>query len=161
MSENEEHWRKELEDYKSELARDTEALSVKNMGEDGFIFENNLCAPLTFFVQTMSGEKEPKPFYKHLGIQANSSVFLSKDDLIYLRREQAQQHFGQSLKLISEDMLRIMVQLNDWKFAPDIPIELGGCHSFIVQHKSPKSKKKHRDYSFPVLCRVTSNVASH
>jgi hypothetical protein len=158
LKENEEHWRRELEEYKSELARDTEELSMKNINTEGFIFENNLYVPIIFYVQTMSGEKEPKSFYTKFIIESDSSLFLSKDDLVLIRREEAKLHFGQSLKLISEDMLRIMIQLNHWKFAPDIPIELGGCHSFIVQHSVSKLKKKFREYSLPVLCRVSSNV---
>ena len=160
MNENEEHWAKELEEYKSELDKDTEALSTKNISTEGFIFKNNLCAPITFYVQTMSGEKEPKSFYSKFVIRSDRSLFLSKDDLMLIRREEAKQYFGQSLKLISKDVLKIMIQLSKWTYAPDIPIELGGCHSFIVQHKNHKSKKRYREYSLPVLCRVSSDVSA-
>ena len=135
-----------------------EEISLKNLNKEGFIFENLLGAPITFYIQTMSGEKSPKENYEKYVIETDKPLFVEKLELEMMRREKAKYQFGQSLKLISEDMLRIMVEINNWEFAPDIPIELGGCHSFAFKHKKTKNKKDYKDYTFPAICKVNSNV---
>lgn len=155
LDEREENWVKSLCEYKS---KSIEELSIQNMTEEGFIFENQLGITMTFHVQSMSGEKSPKEGYGTFIIEPELPIFISKSEFLYIRKCQANQLFGQSTKLITEDILRIMIQISGWKYASDIPIELGGCHSFIVKYGKKTTKENYYKYSLPIVCRVSHNV---
>ena len=159
FNEGDECWDKEREERKSDATLNVERVSVANIQTEGFIFENSLGYPLTFYLQSMSGEKVPKETYRSFSVGAGELLFLSKSDLRKLRRSQAAMEFGQSLKLISEDVLRILVRAKDWGFSPGIPIELARCHSFLFKHKVQKTPTSFIEYRYPTVCRIRSNVS--
>lgn len=158
VNELEENWLKEQEEEKETEAETVDSISQTHRETEGFIFENRLGRALTFYVQTMSGETVPESSYHQFTLEPDKLLFLSRLELKHIRKEQSKSKYGQPLKLISEDMLRIMVRLKEWKFTPDIPIELGGCHSFVFAYKNLPSSTRYKEATFPALCRVGNTV---
>lgn len=158
IGEDESKWVKEEMESVFPTAKTVEMLSVEHADTEGFIFENCLGFPLTFFVQSMVGEKLPKEEYQEFKVDTHGLLFLSREELMHLRKKQAEQQFGESLKLVSEDILRIMIKVNDWRFAPDIPIELSGCHSFLFKRVIKRPNNRTAEKFFPVVCRVQNSV---
>jgi len=157
INELEENLIKEQEEAPDDI-KTVDSISKANQQKEGFIFENKLGEKLTFHVQTMSSETAPEESYKEYILEAKKLLFLSRLELKQERKEKSKSKYGQPLKLISEDMLRIMVRLKNWRFISDVPIELGGCHSFIFIYKDMASKAKYKECSYPVICRVSSTV---
>ena len=158
MGEIEENWIKEEEEEKIIDENTIEAVSNKNMQYEGYIFENKLGTNITFYVNTMSGERSPDESYKKYTLEPDTLTFIDRNELKRIRKEQSKAKYGQALKLISEDMIRIMVMIEGYNFTSDVPIELGGSHSFTFVRGIPKSKNKYKELSLPVVCRVSNSV---
>lgn len=55
------------------------------------------------------------------------------------------------------DLIRIIIQVENWKPSPGIPIELSQVHSFTLEEViNPKNKKANRLHS--IVCRVNNEV---
>jgi len=125
---------------------------------EGFIFENNLGYPLTFYIQSIGGEKAPKASYQAFNLEPGKVTFLPRSEMRKLRRQQATAEYGKNLKIISEDTLRIIATANGWRYSPGIPIDLARCHSFLFKKTEIRSKTSFIEHRFPTVCRITSNV---
>jgi len=158
LYEDESDWFKEEMEAIFPTAKTVEMMSLEHGNTEGFIFENKLGLPIVFHIQSMVGEKEPREEYDEFTVDKDGLLFLGREDLKKLRKKQAEQLLGESLKLVSEDVLRIMVKVSDWKYVPDIPIELSGFHSFLFKREIKKRGDKVAEKFFPIICHVKNSV---
>lgn len=93
----------------------------------------------------------PKADYKAFRLQDKELIFVPKDELKSTRRKQAKTHYLDNMKIVSEDVLRIMLQVNKWRMSPGIPIELCRSHSFLFKDQA---KVKSPTSGFPAVCHV-------
>ena len=104
----------------------------------------------------MNGEKSAKEDYKKFQLKPQEIMFVPKDELKAMRIQQAKAHYMENMKIVSEDVLRIMVKVGQMKMSPGIPIELCRPHSFMLQDPDKKDPKR---VSFPIVCRVKTIVS--
>lgn len=159
LNEDEKAWIKEEVEVISALGQNIERLSMANLQSEGFIFENKLPLPMTFHVQSINGEKTPRNTYRSFVVDVGGILFLSKAEVREERAKQIKEVYGESLMAGGDEVLKIIVRLNDWKYTADIPIELVGCHSFLFTQRVRKLTKRYVDNSYPVVCRIKSNVS--
>ena len=161
FSENEQHW---IEEQKESIyidKMDANMMSVKYADTEGFIIENNLGLPIVLYIQSIVGEKEPREEYQEFQVDAEGLLFLKRADLLSIRKRQAEDRFGESLRLIAEDILRIMIKTKDWEYVGDIPIEISGYHSFLFSERISKLHNKSVRKSYPAICRVQNSVITY
>ncbi len=108
----------------------------------------------------MSGEKAPKSDYRRFHLEDKEVLFVTKEELKTIRKQQARQYYQDNMKIISEDVLRIMVQIGSCKMSPGIPVELCRPHSFPLKDPSQNSRNPTARITYPIVCRIKPIVTN-
>ena len=122
--------------------------------EEGFLFVNNLGLPLTFYVQTRRGEKQPPTGTITYSLASNEEKFILQNELLSRRTQQLESLISSGIAIPSAtDILRIKIVISQWGHSPDIPIELSQNHSFVMKEGIKGSKDR---FLHAINCRITS-----